>query len=65
MVVDLLGWYCSEITRTPAHQLYVQDLLLLVQGTYYHLWFLYSLISIYHNPANSLRPDVQTGRFLN
>ena len=40
-----LGWYCGNHpnTCTPA---VVWDLLL-VQGTYYHLWFLYSLISIY------------------
>jgi surface polysaccharide O-acyltransferase-like enzyme len=38
-----LGWYCGGHTCTP-------DLawdLLLRQGTYYHLWFLYSLLSIY------------------
>ena len=40
-----LGWYCGNHagTCTPS---FVWDLLL-VQGTYYHLWFLYSIISIY------------------
>jgi surface polysaccharide O-acyltransferase-like enzyme len=40
-----LGWYCGNHpnTCTPS---FAWDLLL-VQGTYYHLWFLYSLISIY------------------
>jgi surface polysaccharide O-acyltransferase-like enzyme len=38
-----LLWYCAGHTCTPN---LVWDLLL-VQGTYYHLWFLYSLVSIY------------------
>jgi surface polysaccharide O-acyltransferase-like enzyme len=40
-----LGWYCGNHpnTCTPS---FAWDLLL-VQGTYYHLWFLYSLIGIY------------------
>jgi len=40
-----LGWYCwnHDNTCTPS---FVGDLLM-VQGTYYHLWFLYSLVSIY------------------
>jgi len=40
-----LGWYCGNHpnTCTPGFSWN----LLLVQGTYYHLWFLYSLISIY------------------
>ena len=40
-----LGWYCGNHPNTCTPSL-VWDLLL-VQGTYYHLWFLYSLISIY------------------
>ena len=40
-----LGWYCGNHAGacTPS---FVWDLLL-VQGAYYHLWFLYSIISIY------------------
>lgn len=40
-----LGWYCGNHpgTCTPA----LSWNLLLAQGTYYHLWFLYSLIGIY------------------
>ena len=40
-----LGWYCGghPNTCTPS---FAWDLLLR-QGTYYHLWFLYSLLSIY------------------
>ncbi len=40
-----LGWYCGNHPGicTPN---FVWNLLL-VQGTYYHLWFLYSLLSIY------------------
>ena len=40
-----LGWYCwnHATVCTPS---FVGDLLF-VQGTYYHLWFLYSLVSIY------------------
>src|SRR5262249_34120842 len=40
-----LGWYCGNHAKacTPS---FVADLWM-VQGTYYHLWFLYSLISIY------------------
>ena len=40
-----LGWYCGNHPNTCTPSL-AWDLLL-VQGTYYHLWFLYSLISIY------------------
>lgn len=40
-----LGWYCGNHPNTCTPSL-VWDLLL-VQGTYYHLWFLYSLLSIY------------------
>ena len=40
-----LGWYCGNHPNTCTPSL-IWDLLL-VQGTYYHLWFLYSLISIY------------------
>jgi len=40
-----LGWYCGNHPNTCTPSL-TWDLLL-VQGTYYHLWFLYSLISIY------------------
>ncbi len=40
-----LGWYCGNHTDTCTPSL-IWDLLL-VQGTYYHLWFLYSLVSIY------------------
>jgi len=40
-----LGWYCGNHpnTCTPAFAWG----LLLAQGTYYHLWFLYSLLGIY------------------
>ncbi len=40
-----LAWYCGGRSGTCTPSL-VQNLLL-VQGTYYHLWFLYSLLSIY------------------
>jgi surface polysaccharide O-acyltransferase-like enzyme len=40
-----LGWYCGNHPNTCTPGV-IWDLLL-VQGTYYHLWFLYSLISIY------------------
>jgi surface polysaccharide O-acyltransferase-like enzyme len=40
-----LGWFCGNHPNTCTPTL-TWDLLL-VQGTYYHLWFLYSLISIY------------------
>ncbi|HEX2697601.1 MAG TPA: acyltransferase family protein [Anaerolineales bacterium] len=40
-----LAWFCGGHPNTCTPSL-VQNLLL-VQGTYYHLWFLYSLISIY------------------
>lgn len=40
-----LGWYCGGHPNTCTPGL-AWDLLLR-QGTYYHLWFLYSLISIY------------------
>jgi surface polysaccharide O-acyltransferase-like enzyme len=40
-----LGWYCGNHPNICTPSL-IWDLLL-VQGTYYHLWFLYSLISIY------------------
>lgn len=40
-----LGWYCGRHPNTCTPSL-AWDLLLR-QGTYYHLWFLYSLLSIY------------------
>jgi surface polysaccharide O-acyltransferase-like enzyme len=40
-----LGWYCGNHSGDCTPNLILD--LLLVQGTYYHLWFLYSLISIY------------------
>ncbi len=40
-----LGWYCGNHPGACTPN-FIWDLLL-VQGTYYHLWFLYSLISIY------------------
>jgi surface polysaccharide O-acyltransferase-like enzyme len=40
-----LGWYCGGHPNTCTPSL-AWDLLLR-QGTYYHLWFLYSLLSIY------------------
>jgi surface polysaccharide O-acyltransferase-like enzyme len=40
-----LGWYCGGHPNTCTSSL-VWDLLLR-QGTYYHLWFLYSLLGIY------------------
>lgn len=40
-----LGWFCGGHPNTCTPNL-VQELLF-VQGTYYHLWFLYVLISIY------------------
>lgn len=40
-----LGWFCGNYGSVCTPN-YVQNLLL-VQGTYYHLWFLYTLISIY------------------
>ncbi len=40
-----LGWYCGNHPNTCTPSL-AWDLLLR-QGTYYHLWFLYSLLSIY------------------
>jgi len=40
-----LGWYCGNHPNTCTPGV-IWDLLL-VQGTYYHLWFLYSLLSIY------------------
>jgi len=40
-----LGWYCGNHPNTCTLPL-AWDLLL-VQGTYYHLWFLYSILSIY------------------
>jgi len=40
-----LGWYCGGHPNACTPSL-IQDLLL-VQGTSYHLWFLYSLLSIY------------------
>jgi surface polysaccharide O-acyltransferase-like enzyme len=57
-----LGWYCGNHPNicTPG---FAWDLLL-VQGTYYHLWFLYSLISIYLVlPVLRLmvRPDTDKG----
>lgn len=38
-----LSWYCGSHTCTPG----LVSNLLLFKGTYYHLWFLYSLIGIY------------------
>jgi surface polysaccharide O-acyltransferase-like enzyme len=40
-----LGWYCGNHPNTCTPDLAWN--LLLRQGTYYHLWFLYSLLSIY------------------
>jgi surface polysaccharide O-acyltransferase-like enzyme len=40
-----LGWYCGNHSGTCTPSL-IQNLLF-VQGTYYHLWFMYSLIGIY------------------
>ena len=40
-----LFWYCGS--HGPACNTNFVSQLLLVKGTYYHLWFLYSLISIY------------------
>jgi surface polysaccharide O-acyltransferase-like enzyme len=40
-----LGWYCGRHPNTCTSSVIWN--LLLVQGTYYHLWFLYSLLSIY------------------
>ncbi len=40
-----LGWYCGNHPGTCTPSL-VRNLLF-VQGTYYHLWFMYSLIGIY------------------
>lgn len=40
-----LGWYCGGHPNTCTPR-FAWDLLLR-QGTYYHLWFLYSLLSIY------------------
>jgi surface polysaccharide O-acyltransferase-like enzyme len=40
-----LGWYCGNHPGTCTAPL-IQNLLF-VQGTYYHLWFMYSLIGIY------------------
>ena len=40
-----LGWYCGNHPNTCTPNLVWN--LLLIQGTYYHLWFLYSLLSIY------------------
>ncbi len=40
-----LGWYCGNHSGTCTSS-FVWNLLL-VQGTYYHLWFLYSLLSVY------------------
>ena len=57
-----LGWYCGNHPNTCTASL-VWDLLL-VQGTYYHLWFLYSLISIYLTlPVLRLmiKPDTDKG----
>ena len=54
-----LGWYCGNHPNTCTPSLAWN--LLLVQGTYYHLWFLYSLINIYLIlPALRLmiRPDL-------
>jgi surface polysaccharide O-acyltransferase-like enzyme len=57
-----LGWYCGNHPHTCTPTL-IWDLLL-VRGTYYHLWFLYSLISIYLIlPILRLmiRPDIDKG----
>jgi surface polysaccharide O-acyltransferase-like enzyme len=57
-----LGWYCGNHAGTCTSS-FVWDLLL-VQGTYYHLWFLYSIISIYLIlPVLRLliRPDTDKG----
>ena len=43
--LNYLGWYCGNHPNTCTPSL-IWDLLL-VQGTYYHLWFLYSITSIY------------------
>ena len=40
-----LFWFCGNHANACTTNLVAQ--LLLVKGTYYHLWFLYSLISIY------------------
>ena len=40
-----LGWFCGNHPNTCTPSLAWN--LLLVQGTYYHLWFLYSLVNIY------------------
>ncbi len=40
-----LAWYCGGHPNTCSPDLIQR--LLFVQGTYYHLWFLYSLVSIY------------------
>ncbi|MGE5376892.1 MAG: acyltransferase [Bacteroidota bacterium] len=40
-----LGWFCGNHPGTCSPRV-IQDLLL-VQGAYYHLWFLYALIGIY------------------
>ncbi len=40
-----LGWYCGNHPGTCTPPL-IQKLLF-IQGTYYHLWFMYSLIGIY------------------
>ena len=40
-----LGWYCGNHPNTCTPTLAWN--LLLAQGSYYHLWFLYSLLSIY------------------
>src|SRR5512144_1931824 len=56
-----LGWYCGNHPGTCTPN-FVWNLLL-VQGTYYHLWFLYSLLSIYLIlPVLRLmiRPDTDT-----
>jgi surface polysaccharide O-acyltransferase-like enzyme len=40
-----LGWFCGNHLGTCSPHV-IQDMLF-VQGTYYHLWFLYALIGIY------------------
>jgi surface polysaccharide O-acyltransferase-like enzyme len=40
-----LGWYCGNHAGTCTQPLILN--LLFVQGSYYHLWFLYSLLGIY------------------
>ena len=40
-----LFWFCGNHANQCSTNFVAQ--LLLVKGTYYHLWFLYSLISIY------------------